>query len=218
MKRLLVVLGAACFVVLLLGAMLDLAPASVELHAAVAANLPSSGVDHPVTAVLLNFRGYDTFLEIAVLLLALIVILAIGIDPTADTRRPASPVLQTLARLAAPLMIVVAVYLLWAGAFRPGGAFQAGAVLAAAAVLLHLAELLPGWQAPGVRLRFGLAGGFLIFLAVAAGLLFQGALLEYPPEQAGWMILLIESGLTVSLGLVLAGLFLLLSRDDGDRS
>ena len=115
---------------------------------------------------------------------------------------------------ATPLMIVVAVYLLWAGAFRPGGAFQAGAVLAAAGVLLHLAGLLPGWQTPRLRLRLGLAGGFALFLAVAGGLLAQGALLQYPPALAGGLILLIESGLTLSLALTLAGLFLFLSRDE----
>ena len=60
--------------------------------------------------------------------------------------------------------------------FRPGGAFQAGAVLAAAGVLLHLAGLLPGWQTPRLRLRLGLAGGFALFLAVAGGLLAQGTL------------------------------------------
>jgi multisubunit Na+/H+ antiporter MnhB subunit len=178
--------------------------------------LAESGVKNPVTAVLLNFRGYDTLLEIAVLLLALIAILSSGIDTTSDRSRAVSSILQTLARLAAPLMIVVAVYLLWAGAFRPGGAFQAGAVLAAAAVLLHLTGLLPSWQAPTLMLRWSLTAGFLIFLAVAAGLLTQGALLQYPPAQAGMLILLIEAGLTISLGLILAGLFLFLSRDPGD--
>jgi multisubunit Na+/H+ antiporter MnhB subunit len=39
--------------------------------------MPESGVDHPVTAVLLNFRSYDTLLEIAVLLLAVVVALAL---------------------------------------------------------------------------------------------------------------------------------------------
>ena len=112
-------------------------------------------------------------------------------------------------------MVVVAVYLLWAGAFRPGGAFQAGAVLAAAAVLLHLVGLLPGWRRPPLRLRVGMAAGFALFLVVAAGLLTQGALLQYPPAWAGVLILLIESGLTVSLALILAGLFLFLAREEG---
>lgn len=216
MKRFVVGAGAVAFAGLLIGAILEPLPGGVDLRVAVTNNMTASGVEHPVTAVLLNFRGYDTLLEIAVLLLALIVILASGIDTAGDRPRAVSSILQTLARLAAPLMIVVAVYLLWAGAFRPGGAFQAGAVLASAAVLLHLTALLPSWQVPTLTLRWGLTAGFLIFLTVAAGLLSQGALLQYPQAQAGMLILLIEAGLTISLGLTLAGLFLFLSRDPGD--
>lgn len=217
MKRIVVVTLALAFAGALAAAVLELGPAAVDLQVPVAANLSQSGVSHPVTAVLLNFRGYDTLLEIAVLLLALLAILAVGDAAGASRPRAAHPVLQTLARLAAPTMIVLAVYLLWAGAFRPGGAFQAGAVLAAAAVLLHLVGLVPAWCGPGPWLRFGLAAGFAVFLAVAAGLLAQGALLQYPPAAAGRLILLIEASLTVSLGLILAGLFLFLSRDEGDR-
>jgi hypothetical protein len=61
-----------------------------------------------------------------------------------------------------------------------------------------------------------MAGGLLIFLAIAAGLLGQGALLRYPPEWAGALILVIEAGLALSLGLILAGLFLLLG-ERGER-
>ena len=219
MKRLslvaLVLSLASAFVFLLAGAMLELGPAAIDLRAPVAAHLAESGVTHPVTAVLLNYRGYDTLLEIAVLLLALLAILAVVGEAPVSPSRAGHPVLQALARLAVPLMIVVAVYLLWAGAFRPGGAFQAGAVLAAAAVLLHLVGLQPGWSQLRLRLRIGLAAGFALFLAVAAGLLTQGSLLQYPPAAAGALILLIESGLTVSLALILAGLFLFLSREAG---
>jgi multisubunit Na+/H+ antiporter MnhB subunit len=215
MRRLSVIALALAFVALLIGAMLELGPAAVDLRGPVAAHLVQSGVSHTVTAVLLNYRGYDTLLEIAVLLLALLAILAALGDMPDSPTRAAHPVLQTLARLAAPLMIVVAVYLLWAGAFRPGGAFQAGAVLAAAGVLLHLVGLIPGWSLPRLRLRIGLAAGFVVFLTVAALLLMQGALLKYPPDMAGGLILLIESGLTISLALILAGLFLFLSQEEG---
>jgi multisubunit Na+/H+ antiporter MnhB subunit len=218
MKRIAVVGAALAFIVALIAAMRDLGPAAIDLRPSVAANLAASGVEHPVTAVLLNFRGYDTLLEIAVLLLALLGILAVGNQRENGAAGPIDPLLQMLARIAAPLMAIVAVYLLWAGAFRPGGAFQAGAVLAASAVLLHLTGLLPGWKQPGVRLRWGLSCGFLVFLAVAAVLLIEGGLLRYPPARAGALILLIESGLTISLGLILAGLFLFLSSDDGDES
>ena len=214
MIRSAVVILAALFAAALIVAFLDLPPAEIDLPAAVTANMAISGVDHPVTAVLLNFRGYDTLLEIGVLLLALIVVLAVA--PREEVAAPlvasaADPVLQTLARIAVPLMLLAAVYLLWAGAHQTGGAFQAGAVLAAAAVLLHLAGLLPGWSAPGLSLRGGLAAGFLVFLAVAAALLTEGALLQYPPAWAGALILLVEATLAVSLGLILAGLFLFLS-------
>ena len=46
-------------------------------------------------------------------------------------------------------------------------------------------------------------------------MLARGALLEYPPAHAGALILLIEAGLTLSLGLILAGLFLFMSCDEG---
>ena len=42
-------------------------PESAGLREAVTAQMDRSGVSHPVTAVLLNFRGYDTLLEVAVL-------------------------------------------------------------------------------------------------------------------------------------------------------
>ena len=44
------------------------------LQGTVADQLEKSGVSNPVTAVLLNYRAYDTLLEMAVLLLAAVVI------------------------------------------------------------------------------------------------------------------------------------------------
>jgi hypothetical protein len=75
-------------------------------------------------------------------------------------------------------------------------------------VLLRMAGTAGGWTLPQPVLRTGLAAGFIVFLGIAAAGLLTGQLLRYPPGLAGALILLIESGLTVSLGLVLAGLFL----------
>lgn len=199
---------AALLGVALAAAMLELPPHAVRLPDDVAANLAISGVAHPITAVLLNFRGYDTLLEIAVLLLALFGVLALVKPHATRAAHPAHPLLQTLARLLAPLMVLVAGYLLWVGAIAPGGAFQAGAVLAAAGVLLRLAGLLPAWAAPGLLLRAGLALGLLVFVAVAAAVLGHATLLTYPPALAGGLILTIEAALTLSIGLTLAALYL----------
>ena len=219
LRTLLVLLSCAVLAGTLLFAMLQLPPAAVNLPAQVDAQRAASGVAHPVTAVLLNFRGYDTLLEVAVLLLALLGVLAgTGVE---KRRRvigvhPGLPLLKTFARLLAPLMVLVAGYLLWAGSHRPGGAFQAAAVLTGGAVLLHLARILPAWATPGALQRWGLVAGFLLFLLVAVlpTLVAEGLMLQYPKAWAGALILLIETGLAGSLGLLLAGLFLSLS-DDG---
>ncbi len=187
---------------------LTLPPEAAGLGAEVATHLNSSGVDNPVTAVLLNFRGYDTLLEMVVLLLALLGVWSLGGPPLRRKAAP-GPVLDTLARLLAPLLILVAAYLLWVGGHAPGGAFQAGSVLAAAAVLL----LLAGWRLPvaltALPLRLTLVAGPGIFVALAVGtLLLEGQLLQYPPAQAGVLILLLEAVATLSIGVTLAALFL----------
>lgn len=197
----------------LVAAILSLDPAAVGLNAVTYERLPETGVSNPVTAVLLNYRGYDTLLEVAVLIMALIGIWAAGTDRT-DARysRAASAeeslLLEALVRLVLPLAVLTAGYLLWSGAHAPGGAFQAGAVLAAAGVLLRLTEHLrphadPSW---GVRLMASL--GCLVFIGVALqAMLHGGYLLQYPQELAGALILVIESALTVAIGLILTLLF-----------
>lgn len=194
-------IGLAC-------AILSLPDHMEGLQKVVANKMEVSGVSHPVTAVLLNFRGYDTLLEMVVLLLALLGVWSLGGPPPRAEIAP-GPVLDCLARLLAPVFILVSAYLLWVGAHAPGGAFQAGSVLGAAGVLL----LLAGW-----RLRFSLAqlplrlvliAGSAAFVAMAALTLFgAGRLLEYPPAQAGILILILETVATVSIGVTLAALFL----------
>lgn len=221
MKRFAVGAAALGFALWLISALLNLPATPLDLRPLLAEAMPKSGVAHPVTAVLLNTRGYDTLLEIAVLLVALIgVLVAVPSTKPALSERPAAArdaMVPALARLIAPLAVFFAIYVLWAGAHRPGGAFQAAAILAAGLVLLHLGGLTAAWSSPALRLRVGLIAGFLIFLAIAALPLFGGMLLQYPPAFAGTLILVIESGLTISLALVLAGLFLLLAERGGKR-
>ncbi len=177
------------------------------LAQAVAANLPASGVSNPVTAVLLNFRAYDTLLELAVLLTAVLGIFALG--RARPGYRFAGPVFDSLARWLVPVLILTAGYLLWVGAHAPGGAFQAGATLAAAAVVLRLAGHshigLPG----GSVLRIVMAAGVAVFLLVGLALLVLGRpFLGYPPAWAGALILVIESAAMLSIATTLVLAFL----------
>ena len=50
----------------------------IRLADEVIVHLEQSGVSNPVTAVLLNYRAYDTLLELAVLLAAVLGIMAVG--------------------------------------------------------------------------------------------------------------------------------------------
>ena len=211
MPRVLIGVLAAALGALLVWTMLGLPAPSGRLPALVAARMGESGVTHSVTAVLLNFRGYDTLLEIGVLLLAVLGVLAVRLaaaDTGGTLPPPPGALLRAFTNLVVPLMVLVAGYLLWAGAHRPGGAFQAGAVLAAAGVLLRLSGRLPALLPPRFWLRAGLLLGFAVFLGVALGMtVIGGALLEYPEPRAGAWITLIETALTISIGLILISLF-----------
>lgn len=187
---------------------LSLPPYALGLSAEVSRNLEASGVSNPVTAVLLNFRGYDTLLEMVVLLVALLGVWSFGSTALHRETDP-GPVLDMLSRLLTPVLILVAAYLLWVGAHAPGGAFQAGSVLGAAGVLM----LLAGWRLrPGLvalPLRLILVAGPVAFVAMAAlTLLIEGNLLKYPPDHAATLILILEATATLSIGATLAALFM----------
>ncbi len=175
---------------------------AVRLTAAVSANLEASGVSNPVTAVLLNFRAYDTLLELAVLLAAVLGIIALG--PARTGYLASGPVLSGLTRWLVPLLIIVSGYLLWVGAHAPGGAFQAGALLAAAGVLLRLAGYPTGALARGIALRGLIVAGVALFLIVGLTMMLTGRpFLGYPVAWAGSLILAIETAATLGIAVTL---------------
>jgi multisubunit Na+/H+ antiporter MnhB subunit len=189
------------------------------LGAAVQDALPDTGVEHPVTGVLLNLRSLDTLMEMVVLLAAVAVALIVlpenrGGQRVAVSRDASEAILDHFVRLSAPLLILVAAWLLVAGSSRPGGAFQSGAVLAATLILLHLGGV---WRL-SVRplLLLVLAGGVAAFLVVAvAGLLSTGSWLELRGPAAGPVILVLEAVLAVTIGASLATVFLAASSPIG---
>jgi peptide/nickel transport system ATP-binding protein len=72
----------------------------------------------------------------------------------------------------------------------------------------QLVDVIRRHAQPDAAAAKALALGLLAFVAVALAVLGQGSLLQYPPALAGGLILLIEAGLTLSIGLTLAGLYL----------
>jgi multisubunit Na+/H+ antiporter MnhB subunit len=195
--------------IVLFGAVLSLPITSPGLTSLAMEALPESGVKNPVTAVLLNLRGYDTLLEIAVLLLAAVGVWAFSRQTTGHYYNPHSDVLLAFVRFILPIMIIVSGYLVWIGADEPGGAFQAGAILGSAGVLWLLSEIRRSDQSWIWLQKIGVSLGLAIFLIVAAIMMVIGLnFLEYPPELAKPLILIIEVGATLSIGIILASLFM----------
>jgi multisubunit Na+/H+ antiporter MnhB subunit len=190
--------------------LLSLDPAGPGLAPLVAANLPQTDLGNPVTAVLLNFRAYDTLLESVVLLVALIGVWSLAEDGAwggqAGLRQYARPggVLATFGRVLPPLGLMIGIYLVWTGSDGPGGAFQGGTVLAAVWLLVAMAGHAEAPRVASPLLRFGLVLGPALFLAIGVIGAFWGMFLGLPTEHAKNLVLLIEAGLTLSIALTLA--------------
>ena len=209
LPRLALVLGLGLFLLISLEAVWKI-PDGGGLTAAAEALLPESGVEHPVTAVLLNFRAYDTWLEIGVILLGLLAIFAAG--GINLYRKPImaseDPLLRQVILFSTPVLFLFGAFLLYFGKTGPGGAFQAAVVWGAIGIMLYLG----GWQVFAVIPRWlrqliltvGL-GFFLVlgFLLMAGG----GALFEYPPAYAGILILMIETLAAISIAAVLTAIY-----------
>jgi multisubunit Na+/H+ antiporter MnhB subunit len=177
--------------------------------------LPRAGVGNPVTAVLLNFRAWDTLLESIVLLAALIGVWMLTRE--GDWREPlgrpqhARPggVMAGFGRVLPPVGLLVGVWLVWSGADHPGGAFQGGTVLAAVGLVAVLAGVIrpprigaPAWQGALVL------GPAVFLLAGIAGAVLAGGFLTLPEALAKPAIVTIEVALTVSIAVTLAFLVL----------
>ncbi len=180
------------------------------LASSAAGAIGESGVRHPVTAVLLNFRVYDTWLETGVLVLAVLGAFAAAGDRGAPVSAAAEgdEVTDALLSVMIPAMVLVAGLLLWLGTWAPGGAFQAGAVIGSAGVVLLLLSRWTTATVPSLTFRLLLASGFAAFLAAALlPIVFARSMLEYRGAVASVVILIVEIAVTITVATALALLF-----------
>jgi len=177
--------------------------------------LPRAGVGNPVTAVLLNFRAWDTLLESIVLLAALIGLWMLTRDRDWQARlglpqhvRPGG-VMAGFGRVLPPAGVLIGVWLVWAGADNHGGAFQGGTVLAAVGLVAAMAGLI---RPPRIGARVWHAalvvGPGVFILAGIGGAVLAGGFLTLPPAIAKPVIVTIEVALTASIATTLAFLVL----------
>lgn len=214
--RLAAALAAVCVTAALGAAVLALPDPAPTLAPETAANIAATGVGNPITAVLLAFRATDTLLEAIVLLFALIGVWSLAPDhawggrPGPLQRADPDGILAYLARVLAPIGIIVGAYIFWIGADLPGGKFQGATILAAMWLLAAMAGLVDAPPISRTWLRIALVAGPIVFIAVgAAGAAIAGAFLAYPDGLAKPLIVVIEiallPSLTLTLALIMAG-------------
>lgn len=145
------------------------------------------GAPNVVTGILINFRGFDTLGEVAVLFM---VAAGVGIllggpseqgsrpsSGPADAPRPPSELVENGAKVILPLILLFGAYVIMNGHLSAGGGFQGGAVVASGVMLLMLAS-------PASRLHHGflsitesLAGVCYVAIGIL-GLVFAGGFLD----------------------------------------
>ncbi len=163
-------------------------------------NLNKTGVNSPVNAVLLNFRGYDTLLEVGVITLAVIGILTI--QAKKEEYFWENPILKALGRRLLPLVVFFSLYITYLGTFSVGGAFQGGALLAGGLVLLTMSnQSMP--ISKGLLFYLSLLG-LIVFAGIGLVYAYVGyGFLTYPLELSTLSIITIELSLWISTALLL---------------
>lgn len=163
------------------------APANAHVSSYYLQNtMEQTHVPNVVTAVLADYRGFDTMFETGVVFVAVIGIMAVlRRDPVSEdagkvVRPPYSPpdpsITGVATRFIVPFMQIFGLYVLAHGHYSPGGGFQGGVILGASIILMAmtgglkfaLSKLTEDWF-------ILLAGfGFLIYSGVGLACMFYG--------------------------------------------
>ncbi|WP_091344111.1 hydrogen gas-evolving membrane-bound hydrogenase subunit E [Alkalimonas amylolytica] len=159
-------------------------------------SVPGGGGSNVVNVILVDFRGFDTLGEIAVLAIAALAVFALtrnlrlkGHSPSAEHidawhgyAQPYPLILRTLARPLLPMALLVSAYIFLRGHNLPGGGFIAGLITAAALSLQYVACGIR-WAQVRMLTQFRplIGAGLLI-----AGLTGLGSLLFDHPFLTSW--------------------------------
>jgi len=149
----------------------------------------NTGVDtevpNMVTAVLADYRGFDTMFETVVVFIAGIAVLAIlkgsgrrrrGTRTTYKVEAEPDLIVTNTVRLVVPVIQLFAFYVLAHGHVSPGGGFQGGVVMGASFILIALA-----WDLDHALVRMSLprciaiaAAGIIIYAGIGFLSMFLG--------------------------------------------
>lgn len=143
---------------------------------------PETGVPNMVTAVLADYRGYDTMFETVVIFTAGIAIISIlrryssqdGAPPPQELGKKRDDlIINTTCRLMIPIIQLFALYVIAHGHYSPGGGFQGGVIFGASFILLALSKDLQTAQKWMPEKRVLVLAGVGVLLYAGFGFLAQ---------------------------------------------
>jgi len=179
---------------------------TININEFIESNLFYTELFQPTTAVLLNFRSYDTLLTSVILLL-----IFLGIYPMpAPTYQSAVPSRSRwwLSGLLLLMIVMILGYLLWKTPVYAMSIFPIiGALLAISVISLLILHFNPFSLFPILPHFFWhrwLTINILIFLMISFVAFFQAShWLEYPTSVAGYFTITLQTSLTLTFGLTL---------------
>jgi multicomponent Na+:H+ antiporter subunit B len=164
-------------------------PASTHLSPHfITESFKETAVPNMVTAVLADYRGFDTMFETAVIFTAGIAVVLILRRRRWEKGRPVPEelsekvyqqdiIIQSIVRLLVPFMQLFALYVVMHGHHSPGGGFQGGVMLGASFILLAISHdlktSLERMSERANRLYGGI--GVLIYAGIGVVCIFLGA-------------------------------------------
>ena len=178
-----------------------------------------AGAPNMVTAVLADYRSYDTLGEVVVIFTAGLACLLVlgaftrtGAGSGGDDGEMAysfgSDVLDATTRILTPFIVLFATYVVVHGHTSPGGGFQGGAIFAVAVILVRLVRgTAPGLElSSSVTLAIASLGVLVYFGTGLASLFFGRNFLDYSalpfPYEGGHLREL--GSLSVEVGVFIA--------------
>lgn len=244
MKHAVVLLALAMLGIVLLRAVADMPPmgdpGNPDKVNVVPRYLARGGVEagatNLVTGVILNYRGYDTLGEVAVIFASLCAVAVLlgrerkGICRSRldDSSVHTSMVVRTVVRLLVPVILLFAGYTIVLGKFSPGGGFQGGAVIGATVILFTLAFGLPEStrrirRSVRVPLESFAVLAFMAigFAAIALGanfmtLMLPGLQTSDAQTARALMMILMEFAIGVAGGVIFTSIVFAMLREDPD--
>jgi len=147
--------------------------------------IEETGAVNIVTAVVVNYRGFDTLGEVTVLFIAAIglgAVLTTSVKGETRKTQPASLVLYTGCRLLFPLIFVFGTYVFIHGHLTPGGGFQGGAIIASGFLLIYLGCRERKISRVGSNLADSLGGLVFVIIGLFGLVLGSYFLLNFLPK------------------------------------